>query len=113
MNTQGKNCITNTWASTIKTLTSISLFSPPIPLPEKNKCFENPISSADNSCVNNLMNCEALEEQTMYQEMLCNVAECNEPARCNLRSSRQKKPSEKKDDFLWYENTKDVRIFRI
>jgi hypothetical protein len=99
MNTQGKNWITNTWASTIKTLTSSSLLSLPIPLPEKNKCFENPISSADNSCVNNLMNCEALEEQTMYQEMLCDVAECNEPARRNLRSARQKKPSEKKDDF--------------
>jgi hypothetical protein len=91
VNTEGKNWITNTWASTIKTLTSSSLLLPPIPLPEKNTCFENSISSADNSCVNNLMKCETLEEQTMYQEMLCNVAEGNEPARCNLRASRQKK----------------------
>jgi len=102
MNTLGKNWITKTWASIIKTLQFSSLSTPPIPLPEKNKCYENPVFPANNSCDNNMMICVAQEETTVYQEVHFNVAISNEPAKCNLRSSRPKKPSDKKDDFLWY-----------
>jgi len=56
INTQGKNWITHTWASLIKTLTSSSLLTS-IPLPEKNKCKENPVFPVINSCVNNMRDC--------------------------------------------------------
>jgi hypothetical protein len=99
MNTQGKNWITHTWASHIKTLTFSSLLTS-ITLPQKNKCNENPAFPAVNSCVNNMRDCA--DERTVLQDDHCNEAKNNEPAKDNLRSSRQKKPSDKNDDFLWY-----------
>ena len=65
MNTLGKNWIANTWASIIKTLQSSSLSTPLIPLPEKSKCYENPVFPANNSCDNNTMICVAQEEPTI------------------------------------------------
>jgi hypothetical protein len=73
-----------------------------IPLPEKNKCVENPVFPANNSCDNNTTICAAQDEVTVCQEVNLNVAISNEPAKCNLRASRPKKPFDKKEDFLWY-----------
>jgi hypothetical protein len=87
MNTQSKNGITNIWASNIKTLLSSSLLTPAIHLPWRNKCDENSILLVDDSCANNMINCIAEGERTVFQEMHYNIAECNEPAKCNLRSS--------------------------
>jgi hypothetical protein len=91
MNTRGKNWMTNTWASVIKTLRFSSLSTPIIPLPEKNKCHENPVFPANNSCDNNTRICVAQDEVTVCQEVNLNVAISNEPAKCNLRASRPKK----------------------
>ena len=66
----------------------------------KNKCNENPVFPAINSCVNNMR--DFVDERTVLQDDHCNEAKNNEPAKDNLRSSRQKKPSDKNDDFLWY-----------
>jgi hypothetical protein len=102
MNSQGKNWITNTWVSIIKTLR----FSPPsipiIPLPGKNKYHENPVLPVNNSCDNITMIRVAHDEVNECQEVNLNIAISNEPAKCNPRASRSKKPSEKKDDFLRY-----------
>jgi hypothetical protein len=43
-----------------------------------------------------------VDEQTLLQDDYCNEAKNNEPAKDNLRSSRQKKSSDKNDDFLRY-----------
>jgi len=102
MNARGKHWIANTWASIIKTLRSSSLSSPIIPLPEKNKYLVNLVSPANNSCDNNTRICVAHDNVIVCQEVNLNVAISNEPAKCNLRASRPKKPSDKKEDFLWY-----------
>jgi hypothetical protein len=102
MNTRGKNWIASTWATIIKNLCFSSSLTPTIPLPEKNKCYEIPVSPAKNSGDNNITNCVAQEEPTVSQEANLNVAINNEPAKCNLRASRLKKPFDNKDDFLWY-----------
>ena len=70
MNTRGINWITHTWASLIKTLTSSSLLTS-IPLPEKNKCNENPVFPAINNCVNNMREC--VDERTVLQDDHCNA----------------------------------------
>jgi len=110
MNTQGKNWITHTWASHIKTLTPSSSLTP-IPLPEKNKYNENPVSPADNSCVNNLRDC--VHERPVLQNDRCNEAKNNEPAKDNLRSSRQKKPSDKNEIFYGIKASKKCSEFQI
>ena len=48
------------------------------------------------------MNCVVQEEPSVLQEAKFNVAISNEPVKCNYRTSCLKKPSDKKDDFLWY-----------
>ena len=89
MNTLGKSWITNTWASIIKTLQFSALSTPPIPLAEKNKCYENPVFPAYNSCDKNTI-CIAQEETTVHQEVDLNVAVSNEPSKCNRRASGTK-----------------------
>ena len=83
MNTLGKSWITKTWASIIKTLQFSSLSTPPIPLAEKNKCYEN-----------NTMICIDQEETIVRQEVDPNVAVSNEPPSCDLRASQPTKPSD-------------------
>jgi hypothetical protein len=101
MNARGKHWITNSWDSFIKTLRFSSPSKPIIPLPEKNKCLENPVSPTNNSCDNNTMICAA-QDVTIGQEVNLNAAISNEPTKYNLRASRPKKPFDKKEDFLWY-----------
>ena len=99
---RGKHWIANTWTSIIKSLQFSSLSTPIIPLPEKNKSLENPVFPTNNSCDNNLRICVAQGDTTLCQEVKLNVAISNEPAKCNLRASRPKKPFDKREDFLWY-----------
>jgi len=102
MNARGKHWIANTWASIIKSLQFSSLSTSIIPLPEKNKSLENPVFPANNSCDNNTRICVAQGDTTVCQEVNLNVAISNEPAKCNLRASRPKKPLDKREDFLGY-----------
>jgi len=100
MNTLGKSWITNTWASIIKTLQFSSLSTPPIPLAEKNKCYENPTFPASNSCDINTMICIAQEETIVHHKTDLNAAVSNEPPNCNPRASRPTKPSDSVSDNL-------------
>jgi len=102
MNAQGKQWIASTWASIIKSFQFSSLSTPIIPLPEKNKSLENPVFPANNSCDNNMRICVAQSDTTACHEVNLSVAISNEPAKCNLRASRPKKPFDKREDFLWY-----------
>jgi len=102
MNARGKHWIANTWGSIIKTLQSSSLSSPIIPLPEKNKYLVIPVSPANDGCDDNTRIYVAHDNVNVCQEVNLNVTISNEPANCTLRASRPKKPSDKKEDFLWY-----------
>jgi hypothetical protein len=91
MNARGKHWISNIWASIIKTLRFSSPSKTIIPLPEKYKCFENPVSPTDNSCDNNTMICAAQDEVTVGQEVNLNAAISNELTKCNLKAFCPKK----------------------
>jgi hypothetical protein len=65
MNTRGKDWITNTWASIIKTLQTNSRTTPIIPLPEKISCIKNShFSISQNSKNSTTMKGEQEKERT-------------------------------------------------
>ena len=82
--------------------------TPHIPLgdnrfvPLSNLQDENPVFPANNSCDINTGIGVAQGDTTVCQEVNLNVAISNEPAKCNLRASRPKKPLDKREDFLGY-----------
>ena len=110
MNAQGKNWITHTWASLIKTLTFSSLLSP-IPLPEKNKCNEDPAFSAINSCVNNLEVTTTTHPPPIplpRKEVPPVITPASSVSQCAIAATRtsgrtRKQPTTRGDDFLWTE----------
>ena len=110
MNAQGKNWITHTWASLIETLTFSSLLSP-IPLPEKNKCNEDPAFPAINSCVNNLEVTTTTHPPPIplpRKEVPPVITPASSVSQCAIAATRtsgrtRKQPTTRGDDFLWTE----------
>ena len=109
MNTRGKDWITNTWASIIKTLQTNSRTTPIIPLPEKINCIKNPhFPTSQNSKNTTTMKGEQEKERTTevpYKEDVDDdpiLQEDQAKKEDALPAKRTRRiPTTRHTDFLW------------